>query len=66
MYSSRRRSRWGPSPGTVIYRDVSLIAHSSSMISLAVAGCSRDLGQYLTRLVLRHRGVGRVVTQLAR
>ena len=31
-----------------------------------VAGCSRDLGQYLTRLVLRHRGVGRVVTQLAR
>ena len=36
------------------------------MTSPAVAGCSRDLGQYLTRLVLRHRGVGRVVTQLAR
>ena len=29
-------------------------------------GCSRDIGMYLTRIVLRHREMARVVSTLAR
>ena len=36
------------------------------MSSSCVTGSSRDIGMYMTRIILRHREVGRVVTTMAR
>ena len=36
------------------------------MSSSCLTGSSRDIGMYMTRIILRHREVGRVVTTMAR